>query len=116
VTVALDEHDPLQVCVDAMVAGSVHDRRVMRRLATVAAHCGLEVERTRSHGFVEIEGPAYMLTIIDRGADMLHSSGRIGADLAAALKAEARRRADAGTFFGHIAYLSLVAVRRSRPA
>jgi hypothetical protein len=29
--------------------------------------------------------------------------------MAAALKAEARRRVEAGTFFGHIAYASLIA-------
>jgi hypothetical protein len=34
--------------------------------------------------------------------------------LAAALKAEARRRVDEGTFFGHIAYTSLTA-RKSTP-
>jgi hypothetical protein len=50
-----------------------------------------------------------MLTIIDRGADLLCASGQIGAEAAEALKAEARRRVAAGTFFGHIAYGSLVA-------
>jgi hypothetical protein len=35
--------------------------------------------------------------------------GEIGDDTAAPLKAEARRRVEAGTFFGHIAYASLVA-------
>jgi hypothetical protein len=54
-----------------------------------------------------------MLTIIDRGADMLAAAGTIGAELAAALKAEARRRAEAGTFFGHIAYMSVIARRSS---
>jgi hypothetical protein len=37
------------------------------------------------------------------------SSGRIGADMAAALKAEARRRVTSGEYFGHIAYMSCVA-------
>ena len=50
-----------------------------------------------------------MLTIVERGADMRCASRRIGDATAAALKAEARRRVDAGTFFGHIAYGSLVA-------
>ena len=36
-------------------------------------------------------------------------SGRIGADMAAALKAEARRRIASGEYFGHIAYMSCVA-------
>ena len=44
-----------------------------------------------------------------RGADALVSSGRIGAAMAAALKAEARRRVASGEYFGHIAYMSCVA-------
>jgi hypothetical protein len=50
-----------------------------------------------------------MLTIIERGVDFLHTSGQLGDDAAATLKAEARRRVEAGTFFGHISYISLVA-------
>jgi hypothetical protein len=50
-----------------------------------------------------------MLPIADRGADALAAVGRIGPGLAAALKAEARRRVAARTFFGHVAYASLTA-------
>ena len=53
--------------------------------------------------------PEYMLSIADRGADALAASGRIGAELAEALKAEARQRVAEGRFFGSIAYSSLVA-------
>lgn len=112
-TVALDAHDPLQACVEAMMANSVTDRRVMRRLPALLRDRGLQVLRTRSHGYVDTDG-GYMLTIVDRGADMLRASGAIGDDLAAALKAEARRRARAGGFFGHIAYVSVIARRRAR--
>jgi hypothetical protein len=55
-----------------------------------------------------------MLTVIDRGADMLRAAGKIGDELAEALKAEARRRVAAGGFFGHIAYSSVLA-RRPAP-
>ena len=37
-------------------------------------------------------GVGYMLTVVDRGADILHGDGRIGEELRDALKAEARRR------------------------
>lgn len=107
-TVALDEHDPLQACVDAMMANSVTDRRVMRRLPAVLRSGGFEIILVRSHGFVE-NGGGYMLTVVDRGADMLRAAGKLGEELAAALKAEARRRAAAGGFFGHIAYASVIA-------
>lgn len=112
-TVALGDHDPLQACVDAMMACSVHDRWLVRRLPLLARSCGFETAQLRSHGFVETGEGEYMLTVIDRGADMLHGLGRIGDDMAAALKAEARRRVATGAFFAHIAYASLTARKPS---
>jgi SAM-dependent methyltransferase len=108
-TVALGDHDPLQACVEAMMSASVTDRWLARRLPTLARDSGFEITAFRSHGYVETTNAAYMLTIIDRGADILHASGQIGDKTAADLKAEAHRRVQAGTFFGHIAYASLVA-------
>ena len=108
-TVALGDHDPLQVCVDAMMANSVTDRRIMRRLAAIVAAAGFEIVSFRSFGFVETGNDGYMLTVVDRGADILCGQGDIGQETAAALKAEARRRLKAGRFFGHIAYAGLVA-------
>jgi len=108
-TVALGPDDPLQACVNAMMANSVTDRRVMRRLPALLRDGGFEPVRTRSHGYIESGDAGYMLSIVDRGADMLHAAGEIGDELATALKGEARRRAAAGRWFGHIAYVSLVA-------
>jgi ubiquinone/menaquinone biosynthesis C-methylase UbiE len=108
-TVALGDHDPLQVCVDAMMANSVTDRRIMRRLTNVVAGCGFRIDSFRSFGFAEIGNDGYMLTIVDRGADILSSQNLIGKETAAALKQEARRRLQAGRFFGHIAYAGLIA-------
>ncbi len=53
-----------------------------------------------------------MLTVVDRSIEKLRASGRIG-DETAALKAEARRRVEAGTFVGHMAYVSLAARKPS---
>jgi SAM-dependent methyltransferase len=111
-TVALGDHDPLQACVDAMLANSVHDRWLVRRLAALVRGCGFEVVSFRSHGFVETAG-GYMVTIIDRGAGILRGLGQVDEDLTAALKVEARRRLEVGTFFGHIAYARLVARKPS---
>lgn len=108
-TVALTDHDPLQACVDAMMANSVTDRRIMRRLTNVVAACGFKVTAFPSFGFAEIGNDGYMLTIVDRGADILCSDGHIGKETAAALKEEARRRLRTGRFFGHIAYAGLIA-------
>jgi len=108
-TVALGDHDPLQACVDAMMANSVHDRWLVRRLPALARGCGFEIASFRSHGFVEVAGGEYMLSVVDRGADVLRASGQIDDETAAALKTEARRRVQTVTFFGHIAYASLTA-------
>jgi len=110
-TVAAGDHDPLQACIDAALEALVHDRYLVRRLGTLVRAAGWEVVRLRSHGYVESEDPGYMLTLIDRGADTLVAAGRLGADAADALKAEARRRGAAGEFFGHIAYASLIGRR-----
>lgn len=112
-TVALGDHDPLQVCVAAMMANSVNDPWLMRRLSALVRECGFEFGAFRSHGYSETSGGGYMLSIIDRGADILQASGMIGVEIAAALKSEARRRVASGTFFGHIAYASLTARNRS---
>ncbi|HEY7732566.1 MAG TPA: methyltransferase domain-containing protein [Gaiellaceae bacterium] len=111
VTVALGPNDPLQACVDAMVEGSVSDRWVVRKLPALMRAAGLTDVRLRSHGYVETTEGGYMLTIVDRGVDMLHADGQVDDETAAALRAEARRRVDTGTFFGHIAYAGVIARR-----
>ena len=108
-TVAIEDHDPLQSCAKAAIAWLVHDQWLFRRLPALVRSAGFEHARTRSHGYLETSRPSYMLTLIERGADILSATGRLGSDTATALKLEAKRRADAGQFFGHIAYVSLIA-------
>jgi len=108
-TVAIGDFDPLQACVDLMMANSVNDRYLVRRLPALVRHCGFEVERLNSHGFIDMSGDGYMATVVERGIDMLQSFRQIADDTAASLRAEIRRRALDGTFFGHIAYASLMA-------
>ena len=108
-TVANSADDPLQSCIDATVDSFVHDAFLTRRLARLVEAVGWSVVRTKSHGYVETANAEYMLTLIDRGADVLAASGRLGEPAAEALKAEARGRVERGEFFGHIAYLSVIA-------
>ena len=110
-TVALREHDPLQACVDAMMAHSVTDRWVMRRMPKLLREAGFLLMRFESHGFAETSAGAYMMSVIDRGADILRVGGMIGEATAEALKAEARQRVEAGSFFGHVAYASVTAAK-----
>jgi SAM-dependent methyltransferase len=109
ITLATGEHDPLQACADAFAPAFIHDPWLVRRLPALVREAGFEDAELRSHGYVQVDDPAYLLSIADRGADALVATGRIGRALAAALKAEARRRVDDHAFFGHIAYASLVA-------
>ena len=113
ITVAIGDHDPLQDCVDALGGTFVHDRWLGRRLPMLVCGCGFEPALFRGHSYVETNEAEYMLTIVDRAIDTLHASGHRSDDMAAALKAEARRRVEAGTFFGHIAYVSLAARKPS---
>jgi ubiquinone/menaquinone biosynthesis C-methylase UbiE len=108
-TVACGPNDPLQSCIDAVVEALVHDRFLVRRLPSLVAAAGWQVVRLKSHGYVEWSEPSYMLTLVDRGADVLLDQGTIAAATADRLKDEARHRAENGTFFGHIAYASLIA-------
>jgi SAM-dependent methyltransferase len=112
ITLATGPHDPLQLCVDAFAEAYITDRWIVRRLPTLLEAAGFAVDRVRSHGFVQVRHPDYMLSVATRGADALAAEGRIGADLAEALKAEARRRVDDGSFYGHIAYASVTATKR----
>lgn len=109
ITLANGPDDPLQTCVGAFAPEFVNDPWIARRLVVLVAERGLDAQAFRSHGYVQIREPRYMLSIADRGADVLASSGRIGGELAAALKGEARRRVAEQAFYGHIAYVSLTA-------
>jgi ubiquinone/menaquinone biosynthesis C-methylase UbiE len=109
-TCACGEFDPLQACAEACIDYIVHDRWLVRRLPKLVRAAGFELGRFRSHSYTEAPSSGgYMFSIIDRGADALLASGRITPEGANMLKAEARRRSDAGEFFGHIAYASLIA-------
>ncbi|HIJ82395.1 MAG TPA: methyltransferase domain-containing protein [Desulfuromonadales bacterium] len=107
-TLANGDFDPLQACADAAMAALVHDRWLIQRLPALVREAGFTIVKQRSLGIVETNEPDYMLSIADRGADVLAADGRISVELAQALKDEARRRVRSGCFFGSIAYGSLV--------
>jgi ubiquinone/menaquinone biosynthesis C-methylase UbiE len=109
--VALGPVDPLQSCAEAAVAAIVHDPHIVNRLSSMVGQAGFTVRHFQSHGYDGVRDPTYLLTIIDRGAEALERDGLIGPALAQALRNEARRRAENGQFFGHLAYGSLIATR-----
>jgi SAM-dependent methyltransferase len=107
-TVATGKFDPLEACVHAFRTHFVHDPWIARRLPQLLAAAGLAVSPTRSHGYVEAPEAGYMLTWIERGADVLLQTGRVGKEVADALKAEARRRSTTKAWFGYIAFASVL--------
>ncbi len=109
ITVALGESDPLQTCIEATKAAFINDIWLVRRLPALLRSAGFELIDTCSHGYLQTSRPEYMLTLVDRGADVLASNARGGTELAAALKAEARRRVQANEFFGFIGFVSFIA-------
>ena len=110
-TVGLGDHDPLQACVVAMMANSVNDRWLVRRLPSLVREAGFEVDAFRGHSFIDTGDGGYMLTVVERGIDLLRSAGQISEATATALRAEAQRRVAEGSFFGHIAYGSVIATK-----
>ena len=108
-TLATGEGDPLQTCVSAFLPSCIHDSWIVPRLPAMAAAAGFGAGRLRSFGYVQVDDPEYMASIVERGAAALVAAGRIGSELAQALKVEARRRASTGSLFGHVAYACLIA-------
>ena len=49
-TVALGDHDPLQTCVEVMMANSMHDRFLVRRLPALVRASGPELRASAATG------------------------------------------------------------------
>jgi ubiquinone/menaquinone biosynthesis C-methylase UbiE len=112
-SVAISNFDPLQCPVEAMVTNFVHNPWLTRRLSSMIKAIGFQVQSLRSHGYTQTDEPTYLLTLIDRGTDILSASGSLTADSAQALRNEARRRVAAGEFFGHISFVSVIARKQN---
>jgi SAM-dependent methyltransferase len=112
VSVALSESDPLQSCMEAVKSAFINDVWLARRLPKLLRSADLDLLSTGTHGYLQVSEPDYMLTLIDRGADALAAVPGGSPPLADALKGEARRRADAGEFFGFMGFVSFIARKR----
>jgi SAM-dependent methyltransferase len=107
-SVAVDDHDPLEMCVQVFRENFVHDARIVRRLPQLLTNSGFEVKPMRSYGYVEAPEGGYAMSWVDRGADLLVTRGCIGQETADALKAEAQRRSATRSWFGHLAFGSVI--------
>lgn len=108
-TVATGPFDPLQACIEQNVVETFTHPWLVRQLPALVNTAGFHAMPLRTYGYAETTEPGYMAAFVDRGADLLVQAGRIGTELAAALKAEARRRMTAGTNFHYGTFASLIA-------
>jgi arsenite methyltransferase len=111
ISVANGEWDPLQACIEAVKTAFIHDLWLTRRVPALLRSAGFCSLQTKSHGYLQIAESEYVTSLIDRGADQLLSTNRIGSELWASLKGEARRRVAAGEFFGFIGFVSFRAAK-----
>jgi len=109
VSVAIDKFDPLQVAVEKMIGNFVENIWFSRQLPKVISRLGLALKDFSSHGYTAVSDPSYMLTFIDRGIEMMVSTGVLGPNQGESLRSEAERRVESGEFFGQITYVSAIA-------
>lgn len=112
-SVANGDFDPLQPCVDALLANFVHDKWFMRHLPKMARKAGFDVRSMEGQGYVKITDPDYLSTVVHRGADAIAAEGIIGADLVTALCQEIQRRVEQNEFYGVIMFACLIAEKPS---
>ncbi|WP_412508349.1 hypothetical protein [Roseovarius sp. SYSU LYC5161] len=99
--------------MDHAIAHLVHDRWLARSLPARIAAAGFEADRVDAHPYLAEGAAAYFMTLVDRGLAFMVRDGLISEPTANAVRAEAEARVAAGTFFGFISFLSVLA---SRPA
>jgi arsenite methyltransferase len=100
--------DPLGACAEAFVAGAVTDAWLTGKLKPLAARAGLVVEHFGTALRVVTEGMGN-LAWVRMSVARLVEDGVIGQPLAEALEAEYLRRAEAGTLYGFLPFVTLIA-------
>lgn len=108
-TTQIAAFDPLDQLVRFMINQNVTNLWIMRQISGILSDTGFELGARTGHGYVAEGEAAYFLTVIDRGADRMAEDRLLFPDTAEALKAEARKRVSANTFFGFMSYVSQIA-------
>lgn len=108
-TVETGDDDPLQGCMRFIQTNLIHDMWLCRKLPGLVTNAGFRMERRDAHGYFADSEARYFLTLVDRGADFMGAGAVASPETVAALKAEARARVAASTFFGFISFNSFIA-------
>lgn len=108
-TCQIGDYDPLDQLVRCMINQNVTNLWVMRQMGQMLSATGFILGKRRGHSYVAEGDATYFRTVVDRAADHTVETGLLFAETAEALKAEARARLRAGTFFGFMSYVSQIA-------
>ena len=98
--------DPLGACAEAFVAGSVTDAWLTGKLKPLVSAAGLEVTNFTVINRVVTAGMGNLVWVRMSTARLV-SQGVIGNPLAEALEAEYMRRAEAGTLYGFVPFVTM---------
>jgi len=110
---AVAAHDPLQTAYEAGIDAAYERPWVARQLPRLVQAAGFKAGRVRSYGGNSTEATEYGLLSFGGSVDTLARSGIVGEEFAMALKTEARRRANEGTFLFFNSWVSMIAYRES---
>ena len=110
-TAQIADFDPLDQLIKYMINQNVTNLWIMRQISGILTDVGFQLGARTGHGYVAAGEATYYLTVIDRGADRMVEDGLLFPETAEALKAEAKRRVSANTFFGFMSYVSQIAIK-----
>lgn len=104
--------DPLGSCCEAFVAGSVTDPWLAGKLKPLVGKAGVSVSHFSVRNRVVTSGMGALAWVRMSGARLV-ADGVIGQPLADALEAEYLRRAEAGTLYSFLPFVTLLATKPS---
>jgi ubiquinone/menaquinone biosynthesis C-methylase UbiE len=105
-TLSLSPDDPLAPCAREYMASNCYDLWFMRSCPSRLRGAGLEIVSSMLHGFTD---PDDFLPFAERAVDLYRELGKTTDEGARALLHEVARRYEAGEFYGHMLYASVVA-------
>jgi SAM-dependent methyltransferase len=102
--------DPLGACAEAFVDGSVTDAWLAGKLKALVTGAGFTVEHFGTANRVVTDGMGNLVWVRMAGARLV-SEGVIGQPFADALEAEYLRRAEAGTLYGFVPFVTMICTK-----
>ncbi|MBS0123268.1 methyltransferase domain-containing protein [Thetidibacter halocola] len=109
-SLGLGPGDPLGACAQAFVAGSVTDAWLAGKLKPLARAAELTVDHFDTANRVVTDGMGNLVWVRMASARLV-AEGVIAQPLADALEAEYLRRAEAGTLYGFLPFVTMIATK-----